>query len=676
MKFSYSWLSDFVEKIPSPSKLSELLTRHAYQVESVQSVGRDTVFDIDILPNRFPDSSGHLGLAREIRALLSKKIIPEIPRAHTLLATQPKSLRISLGSSDTQRYMVGMVRDAKVKKSPKKIEERLLACGLRPINSIVDVTNYIMLETGNPVHAFDYDKLEGKTIFVRLAKEGEEIETIDETRVHLKKNHLVIADAKGPIAIAGIKGGKRAAIDEKTRRVVFEAAVFDPTRIREASKEIGLTTDASSRFSQGLPAAELEHTMWRLLDFVEETLSGIIESAPIDIYQKKQLSAGVLVRGEYVARLLGREISEKDIREILERLGFLVIQKQKGIFSVMAPSWRLDITCKEDVIEEIGRVFGYDRVLARPPHAALVHPEKNEAHDFYDTVRSRFKALGFFEVVNYAFESKVETQIDRGAEAHLELVNPISEDSRYLRGSLIHGFLKNIRSNSAREKNLRFFEVGEIFRRGKKPEEYTIIAAFLSEPKKTSRLYFEAKGVVETLFAQCGLTEVWFEDVDGAETPWPLSQKTVMHPYRSAFVKIEEETVGVLYELHPVLGLKTQAVGIELLAPKILERVEDTYEFRPLPKYPAIVRDLAVVVSKDDRVDDVMEFLEAAAGMLLGDIDLFDYYEEDSLGTDSKSLAFHLVFQAEDRTLTDMEVLTAMKKVEKAIAERGWDIRS
>ncbi|MDA1335025.1 MAG: phenylalanine--tRNA ligase subunit beta [bacterium] len=675
MRFSYLWLKELTTKIPPPQKVEELLTMHSFQVEGVSKAGKDHIFDIDILPNRTSDCSGHIGVAREISVLAGGNL--KLPK-NTIKTSKTKiadKLSLSLTSKATKRYVAGMMEGVSIKASSKKIGDRLASCGMRPINSIVDATNYLMLETGHPAHAFDYDKLEGHKIDVRPAKKGEIMETLDGQKFTLTPKDIVIADAKGPIAIAGIKGGKRCEIDNNTKTVVFEVASFDRTHIRRTSREIGLATDASIRFSRGIPSTSLDTAMMRLLALASETSGGTAAMRLLDEEHKPIKHAPVLVHLDYVNRLLGVDIKESESLDILKKLGFLVTKDRNGIYKVTPPEWRMDIVYEEDVSEEIGRVYGYDKIKPEVPHAPMTHVAEDPEHALLERIRDHFVARGFTEVQNYSFEPREGLFHEADTKGRVEIENPISEEYSHLRPSLVPGLIKNIEDNIAHIKDPRFIEVGKVFRMGsKKPQEEMHVAAVMVGHKKDDGMFFRAKGVVETFFEELGVSDVWFDDKD-IELGWPMAPKSMFHPYRSAYIGSSDARIGAVYQVHPTIDLDLSIIVVELAVPELVHVVEDQIEFTDIPKYPASLRDIGILVNRDVRVDDVVRVIETAGGELLVDSDLFDYYEGDNLGPDEKSFAFHLVFQSSKKTLTDKEVSESYSNIEKAVLKEGWTIR-
>ena len=362
MVFSYNWLQSFFQKkLPKPEKLAELLTMRSFEVGEVKKVGKDYILDIDVLPNRAPDCFSHLGIAREIAVITGLKYT-----GLTCVISEDKKIKakdfVSVEVKNKlacPRYTARVITDVKVGPSPKWIQERLKICGLRPINNIVDIANYVMLETGQPLHAFDGEKLAEKKIIVRFAQNREKIVTLDEEKYDLSEDILVIADLKKPVAIAGVKGGKIPEIDKKTKIVVLESANFELRTIRRGSKKLGLITDASLRFEHGIDPNLTEFAINRAAYLIQEIAKGKIAQGLVDVYPKKVFPKRIRLDLDYVERLLGVKISHNEIKNILKRLGFKVDGVEPRQLSVEVPTRRLDISIPEDLIGEIGRIYGY-----------------------------------------------------------------------------------------------------------------------------------------------------------------------------------------------------------------------------------------------------------------------------------------------------------------------------
>ncbi|MDP1538945.1 MAG: phenylalanine--tRNA ligase subunit beta, partial [bacterium] len=385
MIFSYNWLQSFCrQKLPKPEKLAEILTMHFAEVEEIKKESQDFTLNIDVRPNRAGDCFSHLGIGRECGALLKFEVRnpqSEIKEDKSLKAKDFVSIEVN-DKIACPRYTARVINDVKVGSSPKWLKDRLKVCGLRPINNIVDIANYVMLETGQPLHAFDGGKIEGKVIIVRFAKKREKIVTLDEEKYDLDENVLVIADAKNPIAIAGIKGGKLPEIDLKTKMVILESANFNPQTIRKGSKNLNLKTDASLRFEHGIDPNLTESAANRAAFLIQKLTKGKVAQGLVDVYPKKLLSKIIRLDLNYVESLLGVKIPEKEIRNILESLGFKIsafakASADKKNLIVTVPTFRLDVSIPEDLIEEIGRIHGYDKIPFAFPISSLVLPQKN-----------------------------------------------------------------------------------------------------------------------------------------------------------------------------------------------------------------------------------------------------------------------------------------------------------
>jgi phenylalanyl-tRNA synthetase beta chain len=729
MKFSYNWLKANLSKIPKPEKMAEILTLHSFEVKEIKRMGDDWLIDIDILPNRMPDCSSHLGVAREIAVLTGAKLkedkykLTEVEnlKAKDFLKVQVKNPK------DCPRYIARVVIDVKVGPSPKWIQDRLIVCGLRPINNIVDITNYVMLETGQPLHAFDGLKLVQKKIIVRRAKkptvhtQGEKIVTLDEGRYNLDQDILVIADTKLPVAIAGIKGGKEPEIDSKTRIVVIESANFNQGVIRHASQKLNLKTDASLRFEAGISPNLTEFAINRAASLMGKVTGGKIAKGLIDVYPKKFLPRRIRLNLDYVKSLLGVEIPKKEIINILRKLEFkiyfggentplfrtaemrtaertrpvgdtppqrggVVHKAQSSKLEVMVPTRRLDVSIPEDLIEEIGRVYGYQKIPAIFPRTTLVPPVRNFDRIWEELVRNSLKEAGFSETYNYSFigEKQKETfsYLDREL---IEIENPISNEQKYLRPSLIPDLLRNVRDNFRYFEEVRLFELGKVYTKerrklkNQKIIEKRMLAGLITKKEASRRAdeFYQLKGAIDSLLNKLGISDIWYDNYK----PTPSESKiSLWQKGKAAEIKINQTEIGFLGSISPkILGdLKIKApiflfdLDFELLLKFALEE----QEFKPISRYPAAVRDLAILVPLQIRVEEVLNRIEIAAGPLLRDIDLFDIYEGEELPEGKKNLAFHLVYQAEDRTLPSKEIDNIHSRIIKSLEEEPeWQVR-
>lgn len=644
MKISYNWLQSFFKKkLPVPEKLADLLTMHSFETELNGKVNSDYLLNVDVLPNRAHDCLSYWGIAREIAVILkypfeltdySKKIKENSKEKAS------EFVKIDIKENDLcPRYTARVINNVKVGASPQWIQEYLKISGLRPINNIVDISNYVMLETGQPLHAFDANKLKStsdiKKIIVRRAKKGEKINTLDNEKYDLDENILVIADGKSPVCIAGIKGGKGPEIDEQTKLIILEAANFSPQIIRQASKQLKLQTDASWRFEQGIDPNLTKQAIDRVACLIQEIAGGQILQDVVDVYSNKVKPKEIKLDIEYVKRLLGISISVKDVSDILKRLGFK-LQATNSTFRVIVPTVRIDICIPEDLIEEIGRIYGFEKIPSKLPSAVLIPSKRNENLIYQNKVKEILANLGFSEAYNYSFVSNKE---------EIELLNPISQEQKYLRSNLSVNLLKNIKDNKKYFKEVRLFEIGNVFQKDKNK---------VIEKKRLGAVLFPSdfyclKGIIETLLNKLRITDIWYDE---------SSKKNIR-----AEVKVGNDLLGWL----------TDDI-FELDFEKLVELATEERIYSLPSKYPAVVRDVALLVDRGTKIVEVLNLINTIGGPLVCDVDLFDMYEGENIPENKKSLAFHIIYQANDHTLTDKEVNIIQGKIINEL-EKKWEVR-
>ncbi len=677
MIFSYNWLQSFFKKkLPEPKKLAEILTMAVFEVISVDKCGGDFIFDIDILPNRAPDCFSHLGIARECATLLGYKLQVSGYRLKEDKKIKAKDfIKIEIKDKKScPRYTARVVTDVRVGPSPGWLKERLEVCGLQSINNIVDIANYVMLETGQPLHAFDGEKIKGGKIIVRKAKKGEKISALDGKRYELDNNILLIADQKDPLAIAGIKGGRKAEIDKNTNTIGLESANFDSIIVAKASKKLNLRTDASLRFEHGIDPNLTEIAADRVAALISEITKGKVAKGLIDFYPRKSLSKKVNLDLNYVERLIGVKISEKEIGNIFKKLGFKIKKLKLNLLEITVPTFRLDISLQEDLIEEIARVYGYNRIPSASPIAALIPPERNLETFWEDVVKNIFKDTGLTEVYNYSFIGKKENSIFNFKNL-IEVENPLSSDYQYLRPSLIPNLLNNVARNQKFQKEIKIFELGKIFtlRQAQgKSEEKRMLTGLM-----TGDAFLDIKGVIDVLFNKLGIAKVWYDEFK----PTPEESKiSVWNKKKCAEIKIQNEEIGFLGEISSYildkLKITDKVVAFDLDFEKLSKLSSEEHEFRPISSYPAAIRDIAVLVPIGVLVEEILSKIQTAGGDLVRDVDLFDIYKGEELPEGKKNLAFHIIYQAEDRTLFSKEVDDIHKKIISALEENPeWQVR-
>ena len=843
MKISYNWISEYIKgKLPRPEKLADLLTMHSFEVEEVKGVRLSTsrsdfIFDVDVLPNRAHDCLSHVGVARECAALLNSKF--QIPcLAGRQVDSKPKEdkklkvddfMSVEVKNSELcSRYTARIMTDVKISSSPQWLKERLETLGQKSINNIVDVANYIMLETGQPLHIFDFDKVENinqnsklKKIIIRKAKKKEQIVTLDGEKYELDNDILVIADSKNPIAIAGIKGGKKAEISNKTRTIILEGGNFNLNNIHKTSRKLNLQTEASLRFEHGLDPNLTLEAINKAVALIQKISKGKIAKGVFDIYPWKLKARKISLKISKINKLLGTEIPEKEVIRILNSLelktkrisliselinmakslinkpykygastsqeapelfdcssftrylfrqigkeiprpsieqievgreiekkelkpGDLIFSKGFGkphrnkkfpqgvghvglyigngrvinvpkkvgkvvtqnidLFTksnqwrgarriledendqllVSIPTRRLDIEIPEDLIEEIGRIYGYEKISPKPPLAILVSAKSNDLLKLKNRTKDILEGLGLTEVYNYSFVGDDDLKkLGLDSEDYLALENPLSSDLRYLRRDLITNLLKNIKKNFKYFNQARLFELGKVYIKSKaqnvkpKTEERMMLTGVLGRKEKEGKLFYEAKGVVDGLLNKLGITGQWYDNFQ----PTPeYTEKKLWQSSQSAEIKIDDKEIGLLGKINSEIltktGIKGEVVVFNINFDFLLQLAREELIYRHPSKYPALIRDIAILVNFEDRVANVLNIINDVGGPLVRDVDLFDMYEGDKIPQGKKNLAFHIIYQSDQRTLKDKEVDEIQNRIIKEIKKRrGWEVR-
>lgn len=707
MKFSFNWLKEFVDIDLTPEQLAKLLTYKSFEVKEWHKINNDVIFEIDILPNR-PDALSHYGLAYEIAALTNKKH-PRIDinlkegsfKAENLLAVKVNNKNIC------PRYTARVIKDVQIKESPNWLKEKLEILGLKSINNVVDATNYVMLEMGQPLHAFDFEKLESpnskKEIIVRNAKNGEKIKVLDElgTEYELRESDLIIADSKKPIAIAGIKGGMNTAISNETKTIIIESANFDKSSILTSSKRLNLHTDSSLRFSYGIDPELTIKALNRVASLISKIARGEISKDYIDIYSQKRMPVRIQLDKEYINKLIGQEIKEEESKNIIKRLGFEIEDKKDKIL-VSVPSFRLDVATPEDLIEEIARIYGYNNIKSKSPEIAIypespelwrkeLHLEKYQEAKEWETLdeislREQMKDIlaniGFTEVYNYSFISDEEKEIFN-IENIIELQNPISHKFRYLRPNLLINLLRNAQNNLKFFQDIRLFEWGRVFKpSNEKIKEEKRLAGIVAV-KKGRNLFFELKGLVDTFLNKLDIADHYYDDTKPFQ--WPEYEIRGFYPGIFAEIKLDSNVLGIIGEISPYVlfsldaGLagsfrNTSVAAFEFDFEKLYAASQKEREFQPIPKYPPVIRDISILVDKDVRISEILNKIEGAdSKRIVQDVNVFDIYEDASdMPEGKKSVAFHIIYQSPDHTLTEKEVDEVEKNIKKAL-EEGLD---
>ncbi|MCC6364209.1 MAG: phenylalanine--tRNA ligase subunit beta [Bryobacterales bacterium] len=626
----------------------------------------DHVIEVDnkSLTHR-PDLWGHHGMAREVAAIIGKRLLDpvnldRIPRAPAAVEVRIEDLQLC------PRYSALVFENVTVQPSPLWLQYRLEAVGLNPINNIVDVTNYVMAELAQPMHAFDADKLAGDTIFVRNARAGERITALNDEAYDLTPAALVIADANGPIAIAGVIGGLDSAIGESTTRLVLESANFHAANIRRTSSRLKLRTDASMRFEKSQDPVNTVRGLARAVELLELVSPGIrLAGGLADLAAPAHSPAPITLPMDWLIRKLGRPIESAEVRSILESLMFGVSESGPGVFSVSVPTWRAtkDISIKDDLVEEIGRMVGYATITPTAPVVPTEPPPDNPRRRFHRTVRQAVAAQGYHEVYNYSFLSEEDVRrFGLSPADHVTVANPISVDQALLRRTLIPGVWKNIRENSKHFDQFRLFEVGmEIHKRASGlPGEIPHLAAAIYQRTKEIGPFYEMKRLAECLMPGCELR--------------PDTARMFEHPSRTAHVHWRGQTVGRLFEFHPDFAEgRAVVLDVDLARMEALAPVEKRYQ--PVRRFPESAFDLSVLASRRALAGDLQKQLASFAGPFLESIAYLRQYEGAPLPEDAKSVSFRLTVAAPDRTLSSEEVGAIRDAIIEGMRGLGYEMR-
>ena len=645
----------------------------------------DVILEIDnkSLSNR-PDLWGHYGIAREVAVLYNKKL--NIFKPAKIKTNKEIDLKVEVKDAKLcPRYMAVAVSGVSVGPSPQWLQKSLLAVGQRPINNIVDITNYIMLDLGQPMHAFDANRVAGGKIIVQTAKDGEEFTTLDGEKRKLNSSMLMIADSEKSLAIAGVMGGLDSGITNETKTIIFESANFAASSIRQTSAKLGLRSDSSTRFEKSLDpnlaAIALEYAVKLVLEICKgsKVASSVVDQAKFNLQQ-----GPITMSMEFLHSKMGSKLPKKEAVKILETLGFGVKVKNEELW-VTIPSWRAtrDISIPEDLVEEIIRIHGFDKIEAQMPVFSINPPEQNKILNLERRCKNILvNSLGYTEVYNYSFVSPESiTKLGQDVSQHLELQNPLSQERPFLRRHLMNNLLENVKKNIDDYSELRLFEVGKRFLLGEPgarmaensnellPRQDTWLHAVFAS-KKNKEVFWEARRVAEEIFSDLS-KEFKLEKNDKLRT-W-------QHPSRNGKIMVGSDFVGRVFEFHPMVvenfGLECAVSMVSINLDELANLSVTTKKYSPVAEFPSVERDLAISVKKDIAHADILSAL-LRANPLLHSVELFDVYEGKGVGDNYKSMAYHFFYQNRDRTLVTEEVDKAHEELVKILKEKfGAEVR-
>lgn len=664
MKISLEWVRDFVDLEIlqlSPAEWARELSMMGFAVEEIETMDQDLILDLDITTNR-PDCLNHLGLAREIAAHFGLKLRkPDCSVPEASGPTLPTGVTIECGKL-CPRYACRVLTDIHVTTSPDWLKSRLESVGQRPVNNIVDITNYVLLDLGQPLHAFDYDKLREKRIVVRRAMKGENLVTLDGLSRELDISMLVICDAERPIALAGIMGGEKSAVSPESRSTLLESAYFDPSTVRRTAKTLAMSTEASYRFERGADPEMPVLALNRACHLMREIIGATCGGPPIDEYPQPVVRSTIRLRSSRINQLLGHLPDPQFSRDVLRRLEFSVVEEEK-VWRVQVPSFRTDVELEEDLVEELARHWGYDQIVNTyppPTQSARFLPTRN-----YDLLLTRtLVGMGFLEAISYVFSNQQrEAGFWGKPAAMIAIANPLTSEHTHLRISLLPGLLEAVKRNLNRRNNdIRLFELGKVFRPGLSPgvedfREETQLALVVTgefyrpfwSDQGDDFLFLHLKGILSELLRKVGL-EVEFKRT---------TQIPFLHPGMAARITFEGKKMGFLGSIHPqqaqAYKFRQEVLVAELNVDVIYRRVFPQPRFRPFSPFPVVERDLSFVLDKQTEYNKLEEQIKSLNIEELQDIRVIDLYSGSGLPDDRIAVTMRLTFGSDGRTLTQEE---------------------
>lgn len=644
--------------------------------DAVEALGlHNSVFEYEITSNRV-DCFGIIGLAREAAATFRKEFHPPVVTATGNNEDVNDYVKVSV--EDTKlcpRYTARVVKNIKIAPSPEWMQRRLAAQGIRPINNIVDITNYVMEEYGQPMHAYDLDTIAGHQIVVKRAEKGQKFVTLDGQERTLDDSVLMICDGEKAIGIAGIMGGENSMITDDVKTMLFEAACFDGTNIRLSSKKVGLRTDASGKFEKGLDPNNAIEAMNRACQLIEELGAGEVVGGVVDVYTTVKEGRNIPFEPEKYNRLLGTDIAPETMLDYFEMLD-LGYDKEKN--EILVPSWRQDLECDADIAEEVARFYGYDKIPTSLPSGEATTGKLSFKLRVEKLARDIAEFCGFSQAMTYSFESpKVFDKLLLPADSPLRetvvITNPLGEDFSIMRTVSLNGMLASLATNyNRRNQNVRLYELGNIYL----PKQTPVTELPEERMQFTLGMYGEGdfytmKGVVEELFDKLGMHEKAEYD--------PSDKKPFLHPGRQADIVYHGNVIGYLGEIHPTVAanyaIKERVYVAVLDMPYIVEYASFDRKYRGIAKFPAVTRDLSMVVPKEVLAGDIEKVFDEKGGQYLERYALFDIYEGAQIKRGYKSIAYTLTFRAQDKTLEDADIQNAMNKILKKLEELGIELR-
>ena len=644
--------------------------------DAVELLGlHDSVIEYEITSNRV-DCFSVLGIAREAAATFRKELKLPVVTETGNSEYAGDYIEVSVQDNDLcSRYAARVVKNIKIAPSPKWMQHRLAAHGIRPINNLVDITNYVMIEYGQPMHAYDLETIAGRKIIVRRAAKDETFVTLDGQERKLDENVLMICDAEKPVGIAGIMGGENSMITDQVKTMLFEAACFDGTNIRLSSKKIGLRTDASSIFEKGLDPNNAMLAMNRACQLIEELGAGEVVGGAVDVYPVKKEGRRIPFEPEKYNRLLGTDISKEDMLSYFARLELLY---DEAANEILVPSWRQDLECDADIAEEVARFYGYDNIPTTLPTGEATTGKLSFKLRIEAAAREIAEFCGFSQGMCYSFESpkvfdKLLIPKDSKLRETVKILNPLGEDFSIMRTIPLNGMLTSLSTNyNRRNKNVRLYELGNIYL----PKQVPVTELPEERMQFTLGMYGEGdfytlKGVIEEFFQKIGMR--------GKISYDPNAGRPYLHPGRQADILYMGNAAGYIGEVHPIVAsnysIKDRVYIAVLDMPEIVKEASFDRKYQGIAKFPAAVRDISMVAPKEILAGDIEKVFEEKGGKYLEQYALFDIYEGSQIRQGYKSVAYSLTFRSKEKNLEEADIVTSMEQILAALEEMGIELR-
>jgi phenylalanyl-tRNA synthetase beta chain len=647
---------------------------------------RDTVIEVDLTPNR-PDCTSVMGIGRESAAFCGTSLTPPVTRRdNPRLTGENCEFSVTVEHEDCPRYAARILKNVKIGPSPWWLRKRLLAVGQRPINNVVDVTNFVMLEYGQPLHAFDFKKLRGGAIVVRRARNGETLTTLDNVERKLEPDMLMICDAERPVAVAGVMGGANSEVDQHTTEVLLESACFAPVSVRRTARRLNLATEASYRFERGVDPELPPVAMERAVRLLCEVAGAEVVAGGVDRAEGVKKREPIMLRVSRVKDLLGYDFTPGEITALLSAIEMEVQPLGEDTLQVAPPSFRVDLTREVDLIEEVARLKGYNEFPQTMPLVPMSAAWQDPARKLRQDIAAAMTGLGFYEAINYSFVTPRHADMlglapDDGRRKTVQLKNPLAEDQSVLRAMLLPGLLENVRRNvNYQVADIRLFEIGKCFVPGPglaQPEEKTYLTAVLSGRRLPGAPLlhmgeekcdiYDVKGVLETLLARLGFSGIGFALAPEAVEPYceadSFAQVSVQGRVLGCFARIARESLLLF-------GIKQDVYFLNLHLDALLAGTKDTKQFVSLPKFPAVKWDIAVVVPEQVRVGEMVESIRQSGIPLIEQVELFDVFRGGAISKGMKSVAVQVTYRSAEQTLDDETVGREHRKIIDMILTR------